>query len=222
MSVEHGYVIVPGVLGEEQIGRYKLCAREIALGAVPESAANRVVRDIQYAKGHLPMPEDPEHAVWKILNPDVFGPQDQCVGVWIPLDPVSEANGGLTIIPGSQNQSVHKHKRKAGINFGALAAEGVEGNAAFHDQGITPELPAGDCILFNTRLLHRTGGNRTPGHRRVVTLHITSARCKAKRHVPGDGGFVSVRGQTYEGCLQPVEERSLRLEALKSKGSGSA
>jgi hypothetical protein len=31
---EHGYVIAPGVLGEEQIDRYKRRAREIALGAL--------------------------------------------------------------------------------------------------------------------------------------------------------------------------------------------
>jgi phytanoyl-CoA hydroxylase len=263
---EHGYVIVPGVLDEEQIERYKKRAREISLGDVPEPAASRVVKDIQYAKGHLPMPEDPEHAVWKIINPDIFdpvmaeclrlpkvldavssligedllafllmfiykppgveqsvhpfhqdalyfpfGPQKQCLGVWIPLDPVSEANGGLTIVPGSQNLKVQKHEPKAGINFGALAATGIEGNDEFHRNAITPELPPGDCILFSTKMLHRTGGNRTTGHRRVVTLHMASAHCKPRTSNLGESGFISVRGDTFEGCLKPAENRPMEL-----------
>ena len=63
---EQGYVIVPDVLEQEQIDRYRKRAREIVLGDIPEAAANRIVRDIEFAKGIRPVPEDPEHAVWKI------------------------------------------------------------------------------------------------------------------------------------------------------------
>ncbi len=80
-----------------------------------------------------------------------FGPQRQCLGVWIPLDPV---NGGLTIVPGSHKLKIQKHEPKAGINFGALAAAGVEGNDEYHGKAITPELPPGHCILFSTKMLH--------------------------------------------------------------------
>lgn len=263
---QEGYVVVPKVLERAEIDRYLGRASEIANGRFPKAAANRLVKDIQFAKGKLPMPEDPEHALWKILNPDrfdsvmaeclrlprvldavssligedllafllmfiykppgieqsihpfhqdaayfMFAPQDRCLGVWIPLDPVSEENGSLSVIPRSHEFEIKKHIVKEGINFGALAAEGIEGNAAFHEQAITMELSPGDCLLFSTQLLHRSGGNRTSGHRRVITLHMASAKCKASGPTLGEYGFTSVRGRTYEGCLQPIETPSLEF-----------
>ncbi len=255
-----GYVVVPNVLSRDEIDRYLNRASEIANGRVPEAAANRLIKDIQYAKGELPMPEDPEHALWKILNPDrfdpvmaeclrlprvldavssligedllafllmfiykppgleqsvhpfhqdalyfMFQPQDRCLGVWIPLDPVSEENGSLSVVPGSHRLDVQKHFVQEGINFGALAAEDIEGNARYHEQAVTMELSPGDCLLFSTHLLHRSGGNRTNRHRRVITLHMASAKCKSTGEVIGEYAFTSVRGRTFEGCLQPVE-----------------
>lgn len=265
---EEGYVVVPGVLEADEIERYKQRAREIAHGDVPAEAANRLVKDIQYAKGLLPLPEDPEHALWKIINPDRFDavlaeclrlprvldavssligedllafllmfiykppgvtqsvhpfhqdaayfpfePQKLCCGVWIPLDPVSEANGTLSVVPGSHREPIRTHEIREGINFGALAAAGVEGNDEFHEKAVHMEMPPGDCLLFNTRLFHRSGGNRTEGHRRVVTLHMASARCKGMAQNLSEYAFNLVRGQTYEGCLQPVEAPELRLKA---------
>ena len=275
---QHGYVVVPGVLSDEEMQRYRERARAVALGDVPDEARNRVVKDIAYAKGQLPMPDDPEHAVWKIINPDrfdplfaealrfpkvldavssligddilafllmfiykppnvpgsdhpfhqdalyfPFGPHDQCVGVWIPLDPVSEANGTLTVVPGSHEMKLARHGVRDGINFGALAAEGIEGNAEFHDRAVALDLPPGDCVLFAPHTLHRTGGNCTNGHRRVITLHMASARCKPiSDHRLDEYGFTSVRGRTYAGCLQPPEKVRLRLadgrERLRDHG----
>jgi phytanoyl-CoA hydroxylase len=261
-----GYVVVPQVLTAEEIDRYKNRAREIAHGDVPEAASNRLVKDIYFAKGKNPLPEDPELALWKILNPDrfdpvmaeclrlprvldavssligedllafllmfiykppgieqsvhpfhqdaayfMFQPQDQCLGVWIPLDPVSEENGSLSVVPRSHKLEVKKHLVKEGINFGALAADDIEGNADYHDQAITMNLPPGDCLLFSTHLLHRSGGNRTDRHRRVITLHMANAKCKAVGPTLSEYGFTSVRGRTYEGCLQPAKAPPLEL-----------
>ncbi len=273
---EQGYVVVPGVLEDDEIERYRERARAISLGDAPEEARNRVVRDIAFAKGRLPLPEDPEHAVWKIINPDrfdplfaealrfpkvldavssllgddilafllmfiykppgvpgsehpfhqdalyfPFSPHDQCIGVWIPLDPVAEANGTLTVVPGSHRLETQKHAVREGINFGALAAEGIEGNAEFHDRAVSLELPPGDCVLFSPHTLHRTGGNRTSGHRRVITLHMASAHCKPIADLPlAEYGFTSVRGRTYEGCLQPLERPGLRLATAPSRLRG--
>ncbi len=59
---------------------------------------------------------------------------------------------------------------------------------------------------------HKTGSNLTDGHRRVLTLHACSARCK----VDGDGdlreyGMTLTRGQTHAGCLEPLESPSMEL-----------
>jgi phytanoyl-CoA hydroxylase len=141
----------------------------------------------------------------------MFQPQDQCLGVWIPLDPVSEENGSLSVVPRSHTLDVKKHLVKDGINFGALAAEDIEDNAAYHEQAITMELSPGDCLLFSTHLLHRSGGNRTNRHRRVITLHMASANCKPIGPTLGEYGFTSVRGRTFDGCLQPAKAPSIKL-----------
>lgn len=263
---EHGYVIIPQVLEREEIDRYTNRAREIVHGDMPEEAANRLVKDIHFAKRLLPMPEDPEHALWKIMNPDrfdsvmaecmrfpkvldavssligddlmafllmfiykppgvegslhpfhqdaayfSFAPQDKCIGVWIPLDDVSEANGSLRIVPGSHRLPIQKLEMKDGINFGALASEGAEENQEFHEKAITLDLPAGDCVLFSTRLLHRTGGNTTAGHRRVITLHMASTHCKHVGQHFSEFGFTLVQGDLHEGGLKPVENPTLKI-----------
>jgi phytanoyl-CoA hydroxylase len=269
-QVEHyrreGYVTLSRVVAERDVERLRIRAREIVLGDHPAEAANRIVRDIAFVKGLRPLPADPEHAVWKLLNPDrfdptfreamrlpgvldaveslighdlmaflmmfiykppgvpasvhpfhqdalyfMFEPQDRCLGVWIPLDPVDAENGTLEIVPGSHRSEVRPHEAREGINFGAFAAAGVEGEAEFHDRAMPVELEPGDCLLFDTRLLHRSGGNRTERHRRVITLHMASTTCALTGAALSEYGFEHVRGRLYEGCLAPVESPSLRL-----------
>ena len=261
---------VPQVLDPEAIDGFQARAREIVLGDHPAEAANRIVRDISYAKGTLPMPEDPEHAVWKLMNPDrfdsvfrealripraldavesligrdlmafllmfiykplgvpqsvhpfhqdalyfMFEPQDRCLGVWIPLDPVDADNGTLEIVPRSHEMGVRPHGARQGINFGAFAAEGVEGDTSFHERAVPVELEPGDCLLFNTRLLHRSGGNQTDRHRRVITLHMASATCAPTAPGFSEYGFNHVRGRLHEGCLEPVEAQSLSFARIR-------
>jgi hypothetical protein len=62
------------------------------------------------------------------------------LGVWIPLDPVSEANGRLAVVARSHCFDARPHLVKEGIDFGALAAEGIEDSAELHGQAVCPEL----------------------------------------------------------------------------------
>ena len=272
---EHGYVVVDRVLEPTEIQRYLDRAREIALGDLPDEARNRIVRDIAFVKHGRPLPEDPEHAIWKIMNPDrfdpvmaecmrfprvldavssllgdhlmafllmfvykppgvpaslhpyhqdaayfSFGPQRRCLGVWIPLDPVDADNGSLTVVPGSHKLGLMNLELKEGINFGAAASVGAEENEEFAERAVTLELEPGCCVLFNTKLLHRTEGNKTMRHRRVVTLHMADARCKHYGQHFGEFGFTSVRGAVFEDGLQPLRDPSVALSnALRGEAS---
>ncbi len=69
-----GYVVVPRVLEGAEIARILARARAIAHGDFPPEARTSVMRDIHFAKGLLPMPEDPERALWKIMNADRYDP----------------------------------------------------------------------------------------------------------------------------------------------------
>jgi phytanoyl-CoA hydroxylase len=69
-----GYTVVPKVLDASEVARILARARAIAHGEYPAAARSSVMRDIHFAKGLLPMPEDPERALWKIMNADRYDP----------------------------------------------------------------------------------------------------------------------------------------------------
>jgi phytanoyl-CoA hydroxylase len=255
-----GYVVVPRVLDPAEIARILARARAIAHGDHPAAAKSSVMRDIHFAKGLLPMPEDPERALWKIMNADRFDPvlreamrspglldavsgllgddllaflfmliykpphvpdsvhpfhqdglyfqfepHDLVAGAWIPLDPVDEDNGTLCVVPGTHRLPITGHEAIPGVNAGAFGASGVEGSAEMLAKSVTLPLSPGDCVLFHPHLYHRTGGNRTDRHRRVLTIHFASARCRSLTPTQPDVyAFTLVRGSTQPGGLQPA------------------
>ncbi len=70
---DEGFVVVPNILSEEEMERYRVRARQIALGDYPPEAARKIVKDVRVAKG-VYTPDDPEKGIWKFLNPDRFDP----------------------------------------------------------------------------------------------------------------------------------------------------
>lgn len=257
-----GYTVARSVLGPDEIGRILERASAIAHGDHPPEAKSSVMRDIHFAKGLLPLPQDPERALWKIMNGDRFDatlreamrspalldavssligddllaflfmviykppgvpdsvhpfhqdglyfgfePHDLVVGAWVALDPVDEENGTLCVVPGTQRLPIAEHERLPGVNAGALGAKGAEGSAEMLARSVVLTLAPGDCALFHPHLYHRTGGNRSERHRRVMTMHIASARCRSLTAAqPEAYSFALVRGTTYPGCLQPAAQ----------------
>ncbi len=255
-----GYTVVRGLLQPDEIARVLARARAIAHGDFPPAAKSSVMRDIHFAKGLLPMPEDPEHALWKIMNADRFDPvlreamrspglleavsgllgddllaflfmliykpprvpdsvhpfhqdglyfqfepHDLVTGAWVALDPVDEDNGTLCVVPGTHRLPITGHEVIPGVNAGAFGASGVEGSADMMAKAVTIALAPGDGVLFHPHLYHRTGGNRTDRHRRVLTLHFASASCRSLTPTQPDVyAFTLVRGRTHPGCLQPA------------------
>ena len=255
-----GYVVVRELLGEAEVARVLARARAIAHGDFPPEAKSSVMRDIHFAKGLLPMPEDPERALWKIMNADrydpvlreamrspglldavsgllgddllaflfmliykppqvpdsvhpfhqdglyfQFEPHDLVAGAWVALDPVDEQNGTLCVVPGTHRLPITGHEVIPGVNAGAFGAAGVEGSAEMLAKSVTIALAPGDGVLFHPHLYHRTGGNRTDRHRRVLTLHFASARCRSLTPTQPDVyAFTLVRGRTHMDGLQPA------------------
>jgi phytanoyl-CoA hydroxylase len=260
-----GYTVVPGMLSPAEIAKILDRARAIAHGDFPPAARSSVMRDIHFAKGLLPLPADPERALWKIMNGDRFDPvlaaamhspgildavagllgedllaflfmviykppnvpdsvhpfhqdglyfhfepHDLVTGAWVALDPVSEENGTLCVVPGTHRLPIAEHEALPGINRGAFAAKGVEGSSDVLADAVTLDLAPGDGVLFHPHLYHRTGGNRSDRHRRVITIHFASATCRSLRaEQPDVYGFTLVRGRTHPGCLQPAADPSI-------------
>ena len=267
---EKGYCVVPDVLTEEEIERYKIRAGEIARGDYPPEAKSRIMKDVRIAKGIIPAPADPEKGLWKITNPDrfdetfsnyldtpklldaaegilgedllafllmfiykppnvnavhafhqdgfyfPFGPHDQVMGTWLPLDFAHGENGTLRVIPGSHRLDIQTHtpppKTENAFTHGVQEFEN-------HPDEEVLEVQPGHAVLFHSHLLHKTGGNSTDGHRRVLTVHMCSSTCKlvdSDRRIP-EFGFRLVRGKNYPGCVLAPDEISVEYGHRKKK-----
>lgn len=66
---EQGFVVVRDVLSQEDVEKYRARAREFSQGKVPPGAEKMVIQDVRVAKG-LVQVDDPEHGIWKYVNPD--------------------------------------------------------------------------------------------------------------------------------------------------------
>lgn len=66
-----GYLVIPDLLNEEEMSKYKARARDYALGKIPTGGEKMIVRDVRVARGVLKV-DDPEKGVWKLLNPDLY------------------------------------------------------------------------------------------------------------------------------------------------------
>ncbi len=141
--------------------------------------------------------EHPFHQDSSYFN---FYPHDLIMGSWIALDPTREENGTLMIIPGSHKQDLIDHELLTGedVNFGLLKTQGYEPG---HPDEMAVELEPGDALFFHSRLLHRSGPNRTNGHRRVLTVHFCSAKCTIDGELLPQLKMRLVRGQEFAGCV---------------------
>lgn len=139
-----------------------------------------------------------------------FQPLNQCIGTWTPLDDATGDNGTLEVIDASHKLELQSHgMRKELTNAFAFEVEGFYD----HPDKKVLEVKAGDSVLFHPHLLHTTGGNKTKGHRRVLTVHLASANCQPTGMIK-EFGFQLVRGQTYEHGLQAIEHRDLAFSIL--------
>ena len=87
---------------------------------------------------------------------------------WCPLDDVTIGNGTLWLLPFTRvdSRETLPHVRDEVTND----LIGYEG----HEEGIPVEVPAGSIVAFSSRLLHRTGVNRSARQRRAYLAEYSS------------------------------------------------
>lgn len=128
-----------------------------------------------------------------------FGPADRIIGTWIALDATTADNGTMVFIPGSHKDSIdHEYDSSDRQNFGIFHARGYD---AGHPDEVTVDLEPGAGVFFHSQLLHRTGPNRTEGHRRVLTMHCANCRCTMNGDLLGQMSMRLVRGREYADCI---------------------
>jgi phytanoyl-CoA hydroxylase len=100
-----------------------------------------------------------------------FAPDHQ-VGVWLAVTEATVANGCLWVLPGSHREPVHEHvpDRRPDSQHGYV--EIVD-----HDMyGAVPVLmDAGDLLVFDSHLMHRSTDNTSGGIRAAMVYHYSPA-----------------------------------------------
>ena len=100
-----------------------------------------------------------------------FEPDHQ-VGVWIAVTPATEENGPLWVLPGSHREAVHEHvaDQRPDANVGYV--EIVD-----HDMGdeVCVLMDAGDVLVFDSHLMHRSKDNASDGARAAMVFHYGAA-----------------------------------------------
>ncbi len=101
-----------------------------------------------------------------------------CVAAWVALDHVDRANGGMVMVPLTQDLPIDC--RKAGDpEAGSYGPNAVPIPIPEGYRGESPELEPGDTIFFNGSLLHGSGRNTTTERwRRSFICHYVGVSCE--------------------------------------------
>ncbi|MCA9176101.1 MAG: phytanoyl-CoA dioxygenase family protein [Planctomycetales bacterium] len=121
------------------------------------------------------------------------------VTCWIALDDVTLDNGCLWVIPGSHLGELHEHSEpwQVGDRVDMQVPE-----ARIDRLRETPiTMPAGSCSFHHSKLLHRSGPNRSLRPRRGLAIHYMSARSRWTHPSHPQPSYPQIRGQQFEGCV---------------------
>jgi hypothetical protein len=99
-----------------------------------------------------------------------------CVAAWMALDDCDEENGGMMIVPGTQDLPVLcPVQADSTVSFTDIEAPLPEGT-----EPITPRMEPGDVLFFNGSLIHGSGPNTSSVRwRRALIGHYAPASTEA-------------------------------------------
>lgn len=118
------------------------------------------------------------HQDWSIVDETKF----HSYNIWLPLVDVSEKNGTLLILPGS-----HKlFNNIRGLNIPS-SFEKVE--EAVWQYMVPIQLKAGEALVYDHRLLHASGTNKTEEPRLVIVYGIIPANAEMRYYYGHNGNI---------------------------------
>ncbi len=109
---------------------------------------------------------------WHQDNGYQEGRTQEYLTCWLALDDSSLENGGLLVVPGSQEEGLRKHEWQ-GVH--AVIPDGE----SLADHAIALDAQAGEILIFSSHLVHQTVGNKTlDKNRRAWVIQY----CRADQH----------------------------------------
>lgn len=101
-----------------------------------------------------------------------FRPMRPVIGLWLAISEATLENGCLHVLPGSHLEPVHEHvpDRRPNANIGYVEVVDHDMDAA------EPVLmSAGDLLVFDSHLMHRSTDNVSEGRRVAMVFHFAAA-----------------------------------------------
>ena len=132
---------------------------------------------------------------------------DTLLGSWLAIDPADDANGCVSLLPGSHHEPIYPDAERLDQNHVEGSIEDLQvisgaSSSIAEENGLTPVaskyegseisavLEPGDVMFFHGHVLHRSLENATPDRfRRAFVSHY----CNARSWVPWN------HGATFEG-----------------------
>ena len=140
---------------------------------------------------------------------------DDILAVGVCIDAMSDANGGLLVVPGSHRGPLYDHHQN-GWFVGAITGAEVDST-----QVAQLEVPAGGISLHHVRTVHGSVPNRSPRPRRLLLLELCAVDAWPLLDMPGLEAFDAriLRGSaTVTPRLEAVPVR-IPLPAHERRGS---
>jgi phytanoyl-CoA hydroxylase len=137
-----------------------------------DAAASILGPDVTFVNSMVvakPPGVDGRHPLHQDLLYFGFRPGDAVLGTWTALEPVTRANGCLSVLPGSHRGELEPHEYPDWdyVNAAFVGVRGVDARA----ERVHVEMEPGDTLLFHSLLIHGSGRNKTPGFRRAISVH---------------------------------------------------
>ncbi len=101
-----------------------------------------------------------------------FTPARPVVALWLAITEATLENGCLHILPGSQTEPIHEHIPDQRPNANVGYVEIVDHNMEKSEPCL---LQAGDLMLFDSHLMHRSTDNKSDGIRAAMVFHFATA-----------------------------------------------
>jgi ectoine hydroxylase-related dioxygenase (phytanoyl-CoA dioxygenase family) len=98
---------------------------------------------------------------------------DDVLAVGLLLDDATEANGAMSVLPGSHRGPIHTHFDAQGRFVGCMRDEDIA--RLDRSPAVLLALPAGSIHIHHYRLVHWSAPNTSPGDRRLLINSYTAA-----------------------------------------------
>ncbi|NKB70002.1 MAG: hypothetical protein GKR89_23250 [Candidatus Latescibacteria bacterium] len=121
------------------------------------------------------------------------------VTAWVALDEVTLDNGCLWVVPGSHKNGPLEHSEPWMV--GDRQDMKIPDNAFQRHREIPITLPAGGVSFHHSLLLHRSGPNKTPHHRRGMATHYMSSQSRWTGEPADKPKYPLLTGQEFADCV---------------------